>query len=75
MTLAEFIRPKQPKIWPCEGKALLWLGMGGKNGPCLRATNSVSPEFCVNFGRAELLGLGHVEPLGLGGWVYQKPRS
>lgn len=24
---AEFIRPTQTKIWPCEGRALNWSGM------------------------------------------------
>ena len=35
---AEIIRPKQIKIWPCEGRALLQPGMQGKNGPCPTAT-------------------------------------
>ena len=35
---AEFIRPKQTKIGPGEGRALHCSGTQGKNGPCPRAT-------------------------------------
>ena len=43
--LAEFIRPKQTKIWPCEGRALHQLGVWGINGSVLEPHNSVCPGF------------------------------
>ena len=39
----ELIRPKQIKIWPCEGRALHSLGVQGNNGLCPRATQ-LSPS-------------------------------
>ena len=33
-----YIRPQKTKIWSCERKTLYWLGMWGKNGPQLIAT-------------------------------------
>lgn len=38
---AEFFRPKQPKIWPCEGMVLQQLGVLGKMAPVLELHNSV----------------------------------
>ena len=63
---AEFIRPKQTKIWPCERKTLHWLGVGGKHFPCPRA---------IQLSLFQILPgayLSRVGPLGVGrvGLVY-----
>ena len=38
MRPAEFIRPKQTKTWPCEGRAMHWSVMWGENVPHFRST-------------------------------------
>ena len=60
MRLAEFIRPKQTKVWVCVKGGLC---IGGayveKMIPVLEPHNSVCPTFCQkpNFSRAGLMGV------------------
>ena len=56
----EFIRLKQTKIWSCEGKALLQLGIPGKNGPIREPHKSACPKFF------QVLNLSRPGPPGVG---------
>ena len=58
MRPAEFIRPKQTKIWPHEGRNLHWLGLQGKISPMVETHNSVCPRFCMESELNRMMPLG-----------------
>lgn len=75
MRPAEFIRPKETKILPCERRFLVQLGMGGENGPYPRATQLSLSEILLGDGAQQvrvqgIRRIGLVDLL-LGGGVSQ----